>query len=198
VLLPLAFANRWAIWASAPLGGMGIGLFIDEVGKFITQSNDYFFPPALSIVYGFFLLTFTVYLVFRRPQRQSPRRALYHALDRLKDAVDRDLDADEAARIESQLAAAKQPDQHAAVALAEALSGFLQAEDLHPSDAVLLPVPVFGAHSDAAPVGILACSACLSALVLEGPCRGDVKALFDGHLVACWAKIPTLQQPYLS
>jgi len=47
VFLPLAYANRWAIQASAVLGGVGIGLFIDEVGKFITQANDYFFPPAL-------------------------------------------------------------------------------------------------------------------------------------------------------
>ena len=49
-LLPLAYANRWAIQASALLGGMGTGLFIDEVGKFITQTNDYFFPPALSLI----------------------------------------------------------------------------------------------------------------------------------------------------
>ncbi|MGB3716724.1 MAG: hypothetical protein WA996_20080, partial [Candidatus Promineifilaceae bacterium] len=57
VLLPLAFANRWAIQASALLSGIGIGLFIDEVGKFITQTNDYFFPPALALIYGFFLVT---------------------------------------------------------------------------------------------------------------------------------------------
>ena len=51
--LPLAYANRWALGASAVLGGIGIGLFIDEVGKFITQANDYFFPPALPLIYGF-------------------------------------------------------------------------------------------------------------------------------------------------
>ena len=73
VLLPLVLANRWAIQASALLGGMGIGLFIDEVGKFITQANDYFFPPALSIIYGFFPLTVIVYLLYRRPQRPDPR-----------------------------------------------------------------------------------------------------------------------------
>jgi len=39
VLLPLAFANRWVLQASALLGGMGIGLFIDEVGKFITKRH---------------------------------------------------------------------------------------------------------------------------------------------------------------
>jgi hypothetical protein len=57
VLSPLTLANRWAIQASALLGGIGIGLFIDEVGKFITQTNDYFYPPALSLIYGSFLLT---------------------------------------------------------------------------------------------------------------------------------------------
>ena len=65
VFLPLGYANRWAIQASALLGGIGIGLFIDEVGKFITQTNDYFFPPALSIIYAFVLLNVFVYLTFR-------------------------------------------------------------------------------------------------------------------------------------
>ena len=45
-LLSLLFANRWAYSAGALLAGIGIGLFIDEVGKFITQNNDYFFPAA--------------------------------------------------------------------------------------------------------------------------------------------------------
>jgi hypothetical protein len=76
-MLPLAFANRWALQASALLGGMGIGLFIDEVGKFITQSNDYFFPPALSIVYVFFLLTVFLYPYFSRPQHPDPRQVMY-------------------------------------------------------------------------------------------------------------------------
>ena len=39
VLLPLVFANRWAFEASAFLSGIGIGLFIVEVGKFVTQTS---------------------------------------------------------------------------------------------------------------------------------------------------------------
>jgi hypothetical protein len=128
VLLPLVYANRWALWASALLGGMGIGLFIDEVGKFITQSNDYFFPSALSIVYGFFLLIVFVYLYFRRPQRPDPRQAMYHALEGLQEALDGDLDTAEAARMEAQLAIAVNSDRDKIASLAEALSGFLQAE----------------------------------------------------------------------
>ncbi len=51
VLVTLLLANRWAVTASAVLSGIGVGLFIDEVGKFITQKNDYFFhqPPRLFI-----------------------------------------------------------------------------------------------------------------------------------------------------
>ena len=118
VLLPLALANRWAIKPSALLGGIGIGLFIDEVGKFITQTNDYFFPPALSIIYGFLLLTVFVYLYFRRPQQQDSRQAMYHAFEGLQDAFDGDLDAEKAAQIEAQLAIAKQSDRDEIVSLA--------------------------------------------------------------------------------
>jgi hypothetical protein len=130
-ILPLALANRWALWSSALLGGVGIGLFIDEVGKLITQSNDYFFPPSLSIVYGFFLLTVLVYLYFRRPQRPDPRQALYHALEGLRDALDGDLNAEEAARIEKQLAIAKDSNRQEVASLAEAISRCWEVEMQH-------------------------------------------------------------------
>jgi sterol desaturase/sphingolipid hydroxylase (fatty acid hydroxylase superfamily) len=128
VLLPLALANRWAIQASALLGGLGIGLFIDEVGKFITQANDYFYPPALSLIYGFFLLNCFIYLFFRRPHREDPRLAMYHVFEGLQDALDGDLDSAEAAMIEAQLAIAKRSDREEIVSLATVLSTFLEKE----------------------------------------------------------------------
>lgn len=131
VLLPLIFSNRWAIQASALLSGIGFGLFIDEVGKFITQTNDYFFPPALSIIYVIFLITLVLYLYLRRPQEDDPRAAMYHALDGLKDALDGDMDTAEAARIEILLAVARESDREDVVVLAEAIASFLSSQSKH-------------------------------------------------------------------
>ncbi|MDY7076328.1 MAG: hypothetical protein SXV54_05315 [Chloroflexota bacterium] len=131
VLLPLALVNHWAIKASALLGGIGVGLFIDEVGKFITQTNDYFFPPALSIIYGFILLTVFIYLYFRQPQHQDPRQAMYYAFERLQDVFDGDLGTEEVARIETRLAIARQSDRDEIVSLANAIGHYLQKEKRH-------------------------------------------------------------------
>jgi len=128
VLLPLALANRWALQASAVLSGLGIGLFIDEVGKFITQTNDYFFPPALSLIYGFFLLCVFLYLIFRRSHKNDPRQAMYHALEGLQDVLDGDLDMGEAAQIKDQLALAKRSGREEIVSLARALGDYLEKE----------------------------------------------------------------------
>src|SRR5215471_9422571 len=49
-LVPLVFANRWAYLLGAALAGVGVGLFIDEVGKFMTRTNNYFYPLAAPIV----------------------------------------------------------------------------------------------------------------------------------------------------
>jgi uncharacterized membrane protein YsdA (DUF1294 family) len=129
VLFPLAFANRWALQASALLSGLGIGLFIDEVGKFITQANDYFFPPALSLVYAFFLLMVLVYLQFRRPPKKDPRKAMYHALEGFQDLLDGDLDAEEVDQIKTQLSVAMESEVDEIASMAKALNDSIQARE---------------------------------------------------------------------
>jgi hypothetical protein len=102
-LLPLILANRWVYVVGALLAGSGVGLFIDEVGKFITRTNDYFFPAAAPIIYGLFLVTVLVYVQTRRPQAKDDRSELYGALEGLQEVLDRDLNPAEKADLVSVL-----------------------------------------------------------------------------------------------
>ncbi|MDP9468288.1 MAG: hypothetical protein M3P32_06050, partial [Chloroflexota bacterium] len=90
-LLPIILAGRNVYRASAVLGGVGIGLFIDEVGKFITTSNDYFYPAAAPLIYATFLLAVLVYLRVRRRTQPDPRSELLTSLQLIEEAVDNDL-----------------------------------------------------------------------------------------------------------
>ena len=60
------WSNRWVPAATAVLVGVGSGLFVDEVGKFITQQNDYFTPLAAPIIYVVFLGVLGLATVTRR------------------------------------------------------------------------------------------------------------------------------------
>lgn len=66
----LAYPGRAARLTAAAAGGAGFGLFIDEVGKFVTESTDYFYRPAAGIIY----LTFAVLIVLIMLPREGGRR----------------------------------------------------------------------------------------------------------------------------
>jgi hypothetical protein len=130
-LLPLIFANRWVYVAGSLLAGAGVGLFIDEVGKFITQTNDYFHPAAAPIVYAFFLLTVMIYLQVRRPTGREARDELYCALDGLQEVLDRDLEPSERLTLKFRLRRISEDDKHPELArMAQGLLSFLESEEL--------------------------------------------------------------------
>ncbi|MFN8527591.1 MAG: hypothetical protein U0670_03155 [Anaerolineae bacterium] len=130
-LIPLIYANRWAYRAGAILGGVGVGFFIDEVGKFITASNDYFYPLAAPIIYATFLITLIIFARARQPIQPNPRVELYHALDGLREILDRDLNAREKSALETRLTYVQ---EHAGDSsekeLASALLEFLRSQHL--------------------------------------------------------------------
>ncbi len=104
VLMVIILANRRIYTLSAIIGGAGMGLFIDEVGKFITQDNDYFFPAAAPIIYLFFLLIVFVFIQLRRPPRLNPNANLVRALELMQDMVQRPLTSREQKTLQNQLA----------------------------------------------------------------------------------------------
>src|SRR3954453_14320426 len=99
VVAMLAWANRWALQLGAVLAGVGVGLFMDEVGKFITTSNDYFFPLAAPIVYLAMVLLAWVAYQARRRHVLTDRERLYDVLDGLQDLADGRLDSERRAEI---------------------------------------------------------------------------------------------------
>jgi hypothetical protein len=51
---------------AAVLGGIGFGFFVDELGKFITKDNNYFYKPAAAVIYVVFVLLFFLTRWLRR------------------------------------------------------------------------------------------------------------------------------------
>jgi hypothetical protein len=128
---PLILANRWVYTASALASGAGVGLFIDEVGKFITANNDYFSPLAAPIIYAFFLLTVLLYIRVRRAPIREPRAALYHALDGFEEVLEHDLDPREREELIETLHYVKGQTQSPEMAhLADHLLKFVNDENL--------------------------------------------------------------------
>jgi hypothetical protein len=78
--------------------GIGWGLFIDELGKFITADNDYFFQPSMALIYLTFVILYFVFRALTRVVHVSPQTALVNAFDEAKEAVLRDMDESERAR----------------------------------------------------------------------------------------------------
>ena len=128
-LLLLVYVNRWIFSLSAILAGVGVGLFIDEVGKFITQGNDYFFPLAAPIIYVAFLLTLLAYLMVRRRPSASIRADMYKVLSDLEEVLEADLSVSERSfmleRLQPITAQAERPDL---AELAKHITLFLQSE----------------------------------------------------------------------
>lgn len=127
-LIPLLFANRWAYTTTALLSGVGVGLFIDEVGKFITQNNNYFYPAAAPIVYGLFMLTVLLYTQVRRRRPHDVRTELYGLFDDLQEVLDFDLDERERRVIKARLEHIRgETDQPDLLALIDSLDNFIDS-----------------------------------------------------------------------
>jgi len=91
ILIMLAAVNRSVRDLAAVLAGVGFGLSWDELGKFITQTNNYFFKPTLGLIYLTFVL---LYLLARYAgqRRLTQDDYIANAIDLIKEAAIKDLD----------------------------------------------------------------------------------------------------------
>lgn len=98
LIVALSFLDRPAMRIAAVVGGIGFGLFVDEIGKFVTRSNDYFFQPAVALIYVVFVGVFLVAHTIHRRRTSTAEEYLLNALRELQELARSDLDARERER----------------------------------------------------------------------------------------------------
>jgi pimeloyl-ACP methyl ester carboxylesterase len=93
---------------AAVVGGAGFGAFVDELGKFVTSDNDYFFRPTAAILYALFVILFLATREIRRFRGLSPEECLVNAVEFAEKLAMGSLTADDRDRALQLLARADQ------------------------------------------------------------------------------------------
>ncbi|MCQ8903459.1 MAG: hypothetical protein NQU42_05140 [Methanothrix sp.] len=97
IVILLAFIDRYSSDLAAVVGGIGFGAFIDELGKFVTMDNNYFFQPTVALIYITFVLLY-IFSQMINGEQLTHEECLLNALELVKDAVIKDLDIQERKR----------------------------------------------------------------------------------------------------
>jgi hypothetical protein len=96
-LMMLALVTGWMTlgfgvrMACVVMGGIGFGLFLDEVGKFVTKDNDYFYGPSAEIMYVLVVVILVGARTVRDFRPLSPRECLASAAAIATDGMARGL-----------------------------------------------------------------------------------------------------------
>jgi hypothetical protein len=81
IVLLLLFPTSTPRLIAAVVGGAGLGAFVDELGKFVTSDNDYFFRPTAAILYVLFVILFLATRELRRVRGLTPTESLVNAVE---------------------------------------------------------------------------------------------------------------------
>ena len=98
IIIQLLFLTKGAEKSAALLGGIGFGTFIDEIGKFVTQDNDYFFEPSVSLMYITFLLILFAVHYIKTGWGNTKQEYLINAINELRSLTGSELSEDDKSR----------------------------------------------------------------------------------------------------
>ena len=133
IAILLSFIGRRSERVAAFVGGVGFGVFIDELGKFITRDNNYFFRPTIGIIYAIFISLYLLFNFLSKTTKLTSVEYQLNALIQLEEAVRQDLDPREKQQIAKLLRKADQ-----ASPVTRELQSMLSRIDVVPA-----PVPRF-------------------------------------------------------
>lgn len=111
IYLLLTYMGKWVGYTAAILGGIGFGTFIDELGKFITNDNNYFYQPTIALIYAIFIVLYLFAHFSQRLHKFTSEEYLINGLEILKEAVLLDLDKKEQKRAMALLKKANQKNE---------------------------------------------------------------------------------------
>jgi hypothetical protein len=81
IVLLLLYLTSTTRLIAAVVGGAGFGAFVDELGKFVTSDNDYFFRPTAAILYALFVTLFLATREVRRFRGLSAEECLVNSVE---------------------------------------------------------------------------------------------------------------------
>ena len=93
LLMLFSFLGRVMQRLAAIIAGVGFGTFINELGKFITSDNNYFFRPTIGIIYIIFIAVFLLVRALRQSRRLHPEESLANVFHHLGGLADGKLDS---------------------------------------------------------------------------------------------------------
>ncbi len=95
LVLVLSFLGNRMLKFASIIGGIGFGTFIDELGKFITRDNNYFFEPTLALVYLIFLILIFIFKYIEDHRPLNKKEYLMNAFQLFEEVIHQDLDKSE-------------------------------------------------------------------------------------------------------
>ncbi|MDQ6743866.1 MAG: hypothetical protein M3Z97_13300 [Candidatus Dormibacteraeota bacterium] len=122
IVLMLLYLGQRVMRLAAIVGGLGFGVFLDELGKFITSDNNYFYKPTIALIYLVFIALFGVLRVVQRQRHWSDETYLVNALVMVQEAALHDLDTVEHRRATALLERAREAPDNMSAPLAAMLA----------------------------------------------------------------------------